>query len=148
MESRWLTRLVQLSIGAIVLLWSGDRTAAAECLSSAREVWSVHPGSHATYKHVDGKKCWFVRGSVDGTRDDGVRRPHAADPRHDGAHLDFPMPRPSPVTQAYGPMPRISQDITSSQGQLLAYVLFNTHGIFEPGLRGWGDVYTMRERTK
>ena len=34
---------------------------ASECLHSARSVWHHHPGSHATWDHEYGRKCWFAR---------------------------------------------------------------------------------------
>src|SRR6266446_5545014 len=40
----------------------------AECLPSAKAVWSAHPASHATWRlrllgHV-GTKCWLAKGST------------------------------------------------------------------------------------
>jgi hypothetical protein len=54
---------VRLSLIAAMLI-ALSAPAHAECLSSAKAVWSAHPGSHATWRlrlpgHI-GEKCWFL----------------------------------------------------------------------------------------
>jgi hypothetical protein len=56
----------------LVLCLIGSATAGpearAECLSSAKAVWAVHPGSHPNWRlrlpgHV-GEKCWYAKNST------------------------------------------------------------------------------------
>ena len=44
-------------VAAVVLLPAAAR---AECLPSAAKVWAKHEGSHATWRLIDGRKCWMV----------------------------------------------------------------------------------------
>src|SRR5262249_43916951 len=55
-----ITRRTALILIAFIAMTSA---AYAECLSSAREVWREHPGSHATWRGLpghEGVKCWFA----------------------------------------------------------------------------------------
>lgn len=45
---------------AAAIAISAPIAAQAECLSSARAVWSAHQGSWATWRNIEGRKCWFV----------------------------------------------------------------------------------------
>jgi hypothetical protein len=49
---------------ASALVLAGVLPVRAECLSSARAVWTAHPGSHATWRlrlpGHQGVKCWFA----------------------------------------------------------------------------------------
>lgn len=51
---------------AFALVLAGVLPVRAECLSSARAVWTAHPGSHATWRlrlpGHEGVKCWFAAG--------------------------------------------------------------------------------------
>src|SRR6266853_3695445 len=44
-------------IAAVILLPAAAR---AECLPSAAKVWAKHEDSHATWRLIDGHKCWMV----------------------------------------------------------------------------------------
>jgi hypothetical protein len=46
------------AIGFVIIIFFG-RCAMAECLSSARQVWKEHPGSHASWRMIDDHKCWM-----------------------------------------------------------------------------------------
>ncbi len=44
-------------IAAVILLPAAAR---AECFPSAAKVWMKHEGSHATWRLIDGRKCWMA----------------------------------------------------------------------------------------
>jgi len=49
-------------LAAALLLALSTAAGAVECLPSARAVWNMHPGMHATWRRIDGNKCWFESG--------------------------------------------------------------------------------------
>ncbi len=78
-------------------------TAKAQCLPSAQAVWSAHHGSWATWRNIDGRKCWFEgeRHVRQGNRTDIARintrislnRIDNSRRMDDPAHV-IPLPRP------------------------------------------------------
>jgi hypothetical protein len=60
--------LILTAFVALLLCFGTCSAAYAECLPSAKAVWAVHPGSHATWRlrlpGHEGVKCWFAKGST------------------------------------------------------------------------------------
>lgn len=54
-----LTTIVVLTLLAIgILLILATSSPAADCYQSPKAFWAEHPGRHAYWHNVDGRKCW------------------------------------------------------------------------------------------
>jgi hypothetical protein len=99
----------------------------AECLSSAREVWREHPGSHATWRGLpghEGVKCWFAslsktkRMVADTSRDDAREvRPLSAT----AAPLAHPRSLDAPRKTERGPLPTFAKPAVADASRDVAH---------------------------
>jgi len=70
----------------------------AECLPSTKAVWMAHPGTHATWRRIEGRQCWFTigvqlrQGRGHATEAGGPTRPSLAS-THTASVLDRPRSR-------------------------------------------------------
>jgi hypothetical protein len=60
--------LILIAFVALLSCFGTCSAADAECLPSAKAVWTAHPGSHATWRlrlpGHEGVKCWFAKNST------------------------------------------------------------------------------------